>query len=58
METLIANTYQDPFPHAIINNFYNKEELKLIWEELNFYTKPDILLVAEKYGGVVDATNA
>ena len=58
METLIANTYQDPFPHAIINNFYNEEELKLIWEELNFYTKPEKLLVAEKYGGVVDATNA
>ena len=58
METLIADTYQDPFPHAIIKNFYNQEELKLIWEELNFYTKPNKLLQAKDYGGVIDRTNA
>ena len=58
METLVADTYQDPFPHAIIKNFYNKEELDLIWEELNFYTKPNKLLDVKEYLGVVDKTNA
>ena len=27
-----------------INNFYNEEELKLIWQELDFFTAPDKLL--------------
>ena len=58
METLTADTYDDPFPHMIIKNFYNEEELKLIWEELNFYTKPEKLLAAKEYGGVVESTNA
>lgn len=58
METLVVDTYQEPFPHAIIKNFYNQDELKLIWEELNFYTKPNKLLQAKDYGGVIDSTNA
>lgn len=29
----------DPFPHIIIENFYSSEELKYIWEELEFLTK-------------------
>lgn len=58
METLVVDTYDDPFPHAIIKNFYNEEELNLIWEELNFYTKPNKLLQAKDYGGVVGGTNA
>jgi len=44
---------EEPFPHMIINNLYNEEELKLIWEELNFlklkimvelYLEPMLLL--------------
>jgi Rps23 Pro-64 3,4-dihydroxylase Tpa1-like proline 4-hydroxylase len=31
---------QEPFPHAIIRNFYNQEELSLIWRELDFLTSP------------------
>ncbi len=58
METLEALTFKEPFPHLIIENFYNKEELELIWEELNFYTKPGKLLEAKDYGGVVDKTNS
>ena len=50
--------YNGPFPHLIVENFYNKEELSLIWEELNFYTKPGKLLPAINYGGVVNKTNA
>ena len=36
METLNGNAYSDPFPHLVIKNFYNEEELELIWEELVF----------------------
>jgi Rps23 Pro-64 3,4-dihydroxylase Tpa1-like proline 4-hydroxylase len=32
--------FKDPFPHLIIQDFYNQEELDLIWEELNFLNKP------------------
>ena len=32
--------FKDPFPHLTIENFYNDEELELIWEELVFLTKP------------------
>ena len=28
METLNGNAYSDPFPHLIIDNFYNEEEFK------------------------------
>ena len=58
METLDTDLYRDPFPHMIVKNFYNDSELKLIWEELDFYTKPDKLLDAKYYGGVVTHTNS
>ena len=52
----IFNEY--PFPHVIIENFYNEEELKLIWQELEFYTHPNKLVPAKDYGGIVGSTNA
>ena len=58
METVVGEGFVEPFPHLIIKNFYNEDELKLIWEELTYYTKPDKLLDAEDYGGVVNSTNA
>ena len=58
MESLEGEVFTDPFPHLIIKNYYNKKELELVWEELNFYTKPGKLLSAEDFGGVVDATNS
>ena len=58
METLKGNAYPDPFPHLIINNFYNEEELELVWEELKFYTKPDKFFEAKDFGGVVGKTNS
>ena len=58
MESLRAEAFEEPFPYMIIYDFYNEEELKLIWEELNFYTKPGKLLEAKDYGGVIDSTNA
>jgi len=53
---IIAN--KEPFPHLIVEDFYDEKELELIWEELNFYTKPGKLLEAKDYGGVKDRTNA
>ena len=44
IEQISAEALHTPFPHLIFHNFYNDEELDLIWEELNFYTKPDKLL--------------
>ena len=58
METLNGNAYSDPFPHLIVNNFYNSQELELVWEELKFFTKPNKLLDAKDYGGVVTHTNS
>jgi len=57
-ETLTATVFEYPFPHLIVENFYNEEELELIWEELKYYTKPGKLLEAKDYGGVVDKTNS
>ena len=56
-QELVCNAFEKPFPHLIVNNFYNDEELELIWEELKFYTKPGKLLEAKDFGGVVEKTN-
>ncbi len=56
-QKLVCNTFEKPFPHLIVDNFYDDEELELIWEELKFYTKPGKLLEAKDYGGVVEKTN-
>jgi len=58
MEQLEGTVFSEPFPHLIIENFYNDEELELIWEELTFYTKPGKLLEAKDFGGVVGKTNS
>jgi len=36
----IIHKLSEPFPHLIVENMYNNEELELIWEELNFLSKP------------------
>jgi len=56
-QELVCNAFEKPFPHLIVNNFYDNEELELIWEELKFYTKPGKLLEAKDFGGVVEKTN-
>ena len=58
MQDIEVDISTTPFPHAIFRNFYNNRELDLIWEELNFYTKPNKLLDAKEYMGVVGLTNA
>lgn len=40
MPQLTIELRQEPFPHAIIRNFYDQEELSLIWRELDFLTSP------------------
>ena len=37
--------FSEPFPHLIVENMYNEEELELIWEELNFLSKPHKFIV-------------
>ena len=58
MQTLDTFLFKDPFPHRIVENFYNDDELKLIWEELDFYTKDGKLFDAHEFGGVIDKTNS
>ena len=58
MHNLDIKTYENPFPHFIIYNFYDNDELKLIWEELDFYTKDGKLFEAKDFGGVIDKTNS
>jgi len=58
MKRLEGFIFEKPFPHLIVKNFYDREELELIWEELKFYTKPGKLLEAKDFGGVVDRTNS
>ena len=52
-----ADVFQEPFPHIIFYNFYDEHELKLIWEELDFFTKDGKLFEAKDFGGVVEKTN-
>ena len=58
MKKLEGSVFEEPFPHLIVENFYDKKELELIWEELTFYTKPGKLLEAKDFGGVVGKTNS
>ena len=55
---MIVETLTDPFPHVIAKNFFEPQELKLIWEELNFFTKPNKLYAPDKFGGVSSKTNS
>lgn len=40
----------DPFPHLIIEDFYSQDELKLIWQELDFLTSANKLIPANLDG--------
>jgi len=39
---------KEPFPHAIIEDFYSEEELKLIWKELEYLTSPNKMILSGK----------
>ena len=58
-----AQILSEPFPHLIVEDVYKENELELIWEELNFFTKPGKLMFPKDYGaaenrGGIDKSNA
>ena len=55
-EKLFCDVFEKPFPHLIAHNFYNDEELELIWEELKFYTKPGKFFTPREFGGIPEST--
>ena len=52
---MIINHFIDPFPYILIDNFYNSEELELIWEELNFLCYPNKLQPPTQTHSAVDS---
>jgi Rps23 Pro-64 3,4-dihydroxylase Tpa1-like proline 4-hydroxylase len=44
------NCFPNPFPHAILDNFYETNELHAVWRELEFLTHPYKLLSEDKTG--------
>jgi Rps23 Pro-64 3,4-dihydroxylase Tpa1-like proline 4-hydroxylase len=54
MQNLKIALIQEPFPHAIIDDFYDEKELALIWQELDFYTSPGKFDDAILTGGAKD----
>ena len=51
MTTPKIHLKKEPFPHAIIEDFYNEEELKLLWKELDYLTSPNkMILSGDKLG--------
>jgi Rps23 Pro-64 3,4-dihydroxylase Tpa1-like proline 4-hydroxylase len=53
MQDLKIALLQEPFPHAIIDNLYDEDELKLIWQELDYYTYSDKLVPAITISGAI-----
>ena len=52
---MITKIFNDIIPYMIIDNYYDEEELKLIWEELDFLSYPHKLKRATKEsGGAID----
>jgi Rps23 Pro-64 3,4-dihydroxylase Tpa1-like proline 4-hydroxylase len=47
---MIIHKIREPFPHLIIEDFYSENELKLIWQELNFLTSANKLIPANLDG--------
>jgi Rps23 Pro-64 3,4-dihydroxylase Tpa1-like proline 4-hydroxylase len=43
---MIIHKIKEPFPHLIIYDFYNQNELKLVWQELDFLTSAEKLIPA------------
>lgn len=54
---MIIHKIREPFPHLIIEDFYSEDELKLIWQELDFLTSPHKLIPAN-IDGSIQSSNA
>ena len=39
-KVMIIKNFDEHFPYIIIDNYYDEEELRLVWEELNFLSHP------------------
>ena len=46
-----------PFYHTLIHDFYDDEEQKLVWEELEFLNKPNKLLSPDRTGDPLASPN-
>ena len=52
---MITKIFNDIIPYMIIDNYYDEEELRLIWEELDFLSYPHKLKRSTKEsGGAID----
>jgi Rps23 Pro-64 3,4-dihydroxylase Tpa1-like proline 4-hydroxylase len=47
---MIIHKIREPFPHLIIEDFYTQDELKFIWQELDFLTSANKLIPANLDG--------
>ena len=48
---MIIDIFNEQFPYMVVDNYYNEEELRLIWEELDFLSYPHKLKRATKESG-------
>ena len=46
----IIHQIRNPLPFLQIENLYDEDELKLIWQELDFLNYPNKLKIPEKTG--------
>jgi Rps23 Pro-64 3,4-dihydroxylase Tpa1-like proline 4-hydroxylase len=50
---MVIHKIKEPFPHLIIEDFYSEDELKLIWQELDFLTSANKLIPANLDGSTL-----
>ena len=48
---MIIDIFNEQFPYMVVDDYYNEEELRLIWEELDFLSYPHKLKRATKESG-------
>ena len=48
---MIIDIFNEQFPYMVVDDYYNEEELRLIWEELDFLSYPHKLKRATKERG-------
>lgn len=53
---MIIDNTEKPFPFLLVRDFYTSDELSLIWKELDFLTRPEIMVPGNMTNPNVDAT--
>lgn len=51
----LVQLLSNPFPHAVIDNFYSEEELELLWKEMEYLTSPNRMVKSGIYLGTSQA---